>query len=115
MERDTRQTCIDRCLACHMVCLDLAADIELAHGVEADEVVTLMADCAEICFLVASSLSERPSGINRALARLCAELCGRCAVACRREARGRKAEECVLACRRCSESCADMSLETRLQ
>ena len=100
------QQCIDECLNCHRVCLQMAMNHCLELGgkhTEPNNFRTMIA-CAEICqtsanfMLIGTELHNLTCGV-------CAQVCEECARSCE----GLDGmEECVQACRRCAESCRTM-------
>ena len=101
------QECIDNCLQCHRICLDMAMNHCLEAGGRhvAPEHFRLMTTCAEICRTAAAlMLSSSPQ--HQAVRAVCADVCEACARSCE-ELDGM--EDCVRACRLCAESCRDMA------
>jgi hypothetical protein len=100
------EECIQACLDCHAICLDVAR--HCAHAGEAAEqtrLITLLLDCADCCRTTANFML-RDSPLHGRLCRLCVDLCR----ACERECRALAGEQermlrCAQACRRCAESC----------
>lgn len=112
-ERLEREDCIMRCHTCHRACLDLAAVLDRGYGVEAIRFATLLLDCAELNLLLASSLTDCPTRLNRPLALLCAEIGERCGAECARCIDEDDAEACIDACARSASACRRLSeLET---
>jgi len=50
---------------CHRECVELASALDFVYGGEASRLVALLADCAEISMMLASSLTNRKSRFNR--------------------------------------------------
>src|SRR5687767_4266798 len=100
------EECIQACLDCHAICLDLAR--HCAHAGETAEqarLVTLLLDCADCCRATANFML-RDSPMHARLCRLCAELCVECERECRARMDGGEGMlRCADACRRCAESC----------
>ncbi|GEM_PF-3787414 len=112
-ERLEREDCIARCRTCHRACLALEAALERGYGIEAARFRTLLLDCAEVNFLLASSLTDYPARVNRPLVVLCAELGERCAAECARCLDENDGDACVSACARSAQTCRRLSeLET---
>ena len=112
-ERLEREDCIARCHACHRACLDLVAALERGYGVEAIRFGTLLLDCAEVNLVLASSLTDFPTRLNRPLATLCAELGERCGAECARCIDEDDGESCISACARSARACRRLAeLET---
>ena len=100
-------TCIDNCLNCHQVCLQMAMNHCLIAGGKhiEPEHFKLMLDCVKIC---AASAEFQLSGSAFAiqLCGVCAEICEACADSCEQVG---DMNECVVACRKCAKSCAEMA------
>ena len=101
------QRCVDECLRCYAVCLQMAMNHCLEVGGEhvAPQHFRLMMACAEICrtsahFMLIGSEHHRHTCAE------CAEICEQCARECERLG---DMQECVDACRRCAESCRKMA------
>ncbi|MFL6624456.1 MAG: four-helix bundle copper-binding protein [Sulfurifustaceae bacterium] len=107
MAGHTLQECIDNCIACHRVCLEMAMTHCLEHGGKhvAPEHFRLMINCAEICRTAADFMLSR-SPLHRQTCAVCADVCDACAGSC--EALG-DMDDCVRACRLCAESCREMA------
>jgi hypothetical protein len=104
---DEMQSCIDKCLECHSVCLSMAMNHCLEAGgkhLEPDH-FRLMIACAEICQTSANFMLIG-SDLHKRVCAVCAEVCEACAKSC--EEIGNM-QECVDACRACAESCRQMA------
>jgi hypothetical protein len=103
-QHDTlRETAIEACLACFATCHGMAMDHCLETGGDhaGPRHFRLMIGCAELCRATATLLlGQAPHGA--ALARVCADMCDACAVACDRL---RDMPACVAACRACAAAC----------
>ena len=101
------QQCIDECLNCHRVCLQMAMNHCLEQGgkhVEPRHFRTMLA-CAEIC-QTSANFMLMGSELHKITCGACAQVCNECAV----NSEGLDGmEECVQACRRCAESCRRMA------
>jgi hypothetical protein len=100
------EECIQACLDCHAICLDLARHCAHAGaGSGQTRVMTLLLDCADCCRATANFML-RDSPMHGRLCRLCAELCRACERECRASAgeHGRMLR-CADACLRCAEAC----------
>lgn len=104
-QRVEREECIARCHACYRACLDLVAALEHGYGVTAIRFGTLLLDCAEINVVLASSLADFPTRLNRPLALLCAEIGERCSAECARCVDEDDCEICINACARSARAC----------
>ncbi|MDE2229617.1 MAG: hypothetical protein KGL11_11330 [Alphaproteobacteria bacterium] len=112
-ERLERADCIARCHASHRACLDLAAALDHDYGIEAVRFGTLLLDCAEINLMLAASLADCPTRLNRPLAMLCAEIGERCGAECARCVDEDEADACISACARSAHACRRLAeLET---
>ena len=101
------QRCVDECLRCYAVCLQMAMHHCLEAGGEhtAPRHFRLMMACAEIC-RTAAHFMLIGSEHHRHVCAECAEICEQCAKDCERLG---DMQECVDACRRCAESCRKMA------
>lgn len=106
------QNCIQNCLDCHSICLNLlnycipqgGSHAELGH-------LRLLLDCAEIC-QTSANFMLRGSELHSRVCGLCAEVCERCAQDCERFSDDQQMMACAEICRRCSESCRQMAMAT---
>jgi hypothetical protein len=115
VDSERRRDCVDKCLICHVVCLDFAVGLEGAQEREAVGLSTLLEDCAEISLMFAVSLLHREARINLALSTLCIEICERCAIECGRLFGGDEADPCIIACGSASTSCRNIVESWSLQ
>jgi hypothetical protein len=101
------EACIENCLSCHKICLQMAMNHCLETGGDHTEPshFRLMINCAEICQTSANFMLSG-SDLHHLTCGVCAEVCRRCADDCERIG---GMEECVQACRECAESCAQMA------
>lgn len=101
------QKCVDECLRCYAVCLQMAMNHCLETGGEhvAPPHFRLMMACAEIC-RTAAHFVLIGSEHHRHVCAECAEICEQCARDCERLG---DMQECVDACRRCAEICRKMA------
>ena len=99
--------CVDACLRCYAVCLQMAMNhcLELGGEHVAPGHFRLMMACAEICRTAAHFMLIGSEHHKHTCAE-CAEICEQCAADCERLG---DMQECVEACRRCAESCRRMS------
>jgi hypothetical protein len=107
LDTERRQDCVEKCLLCHVICLDFAAALDAAPGLPAG-LSALLADCAEISLMLAMSLLNRKARINLPLSSLCIEICERCATECGRLFNDEEADSCIVACGGASASCRNM-------
>ena len=101
------QSCVDECLRCYAVCLQMAMNHCLEAGgkhVEPKHFRLMMA-CAEMCRTAAHFMLIGSEHHKHTCAE-CAEICEECAKDCDRLD---GMEECVAACRRCAASCRKMA------
>jgi hypothetical protein len=115
IERQERADCLTRSHSCHRECVELAAVLDHVYGSKASRLVALLADCAEISMMLASSLTNRKSCFNRPLIALGVEVSERCASECARQMEEAEAETCIAACAQFSASCRAMIQESTLQ
>lgn len=101
------QRCIQDCLNCHSVCLQMATNMCLETGGRHTEPAhfRLMLNCAEIC-QTAANFMLTGSELHDRVCDVCAHVCTACAESC--EQLG-DMQECVDACRRCAQSCEGMA------
>ncbi|HYX86324.1 MAG TPA: four-helix bundle copper-binding protein [Gaiellales bacterium] len=94
---------IEAATDCHQACVEalswgLQQRGEPAHLLHA----RLMLDCAQMCD-TARDFMLRSSDFAHQAARLCADVCDRCAASCERMGEGMAT--CAEACRRCAAAC----------
>ena len=101
------QSCVDECLRCYAVCLQMAMNHCLEVGGEhvQPKHFRLMMACAEMCRTAAHFMLIGSEHHKHTCAE-CAEICEECARDCERLD---GMEDCVGACRRCAESCRKMA------
>ncbi|MDB6005859.1 MAG: ferredoxin [Prosthecobacter sp.] len=101
------EKCIQECLQCHHICLEMAMNHCLQAGGQHTEPThfRLMLNCAEICQTSANFMLSG-SDLHHLTCQVCAEVCKRCADSC---ASVGEMDECVQACRSCAETCAQMA------
>ena len=101
------QACIDDCLRCYRICLDMASShcLELGGEHAKPAHIQLMLACSEVC-RSAAHLMLLGTPHHRHLCAECAEICEDCARDCERVG---QMEDCVKACRACAESCRKMA------
>jgi hypothetical protein len=115
IESEERADCLAKSQLCHRECVELASALDYVYGGEASRLVALLADCAEISMMLASSLTNRKSRFNRPLIELGVELTERCASECARQMDEAEAQACIAACAQFSASCRAMTQEPTLQ
>lgn len=101
------RSCIEECLRCHGMCLNMAMGHCLEQGGKHVEPrhFRLMIACAEICQTAANFMLIGTEH-HRHTCRECAEICEECATSCQQLG---GMGDCVQACRRCAESCRKMA------
>jgi hypothetical protein len=104
------QECIQNCLDCHRVCLELVSHCLKMGGKHAEpDHIRLLLDCAQIC-ATSADFMIRGSDLHALTCGACAEVCARCADDCERMAEGDEPmTRCAEVCRRCAESCRRMA------
>lgn len=105
----TMAACIDNCVECHRVCLEVVQHCLRKGGkhAEADH-IRLLLDCAEIC-QTSANFMIRGSDLHTHMCGVCAEICARCAEECERMGDDDEMRRCGEVCRRCAESCRRMA------
>jgi hypothetical protein len=100
--------CIERCLECHKVCIQVIAQC-LHKGGEhaAPEHIRLLLDCAEIC-QTSANFMLRGSEHHTQTCGVCADVCEACTEDCERLGDAMM-KQCAEACRRCAASCSEMA------
>lgn len=101
------EECVEHCLDCHHICLEMAMNHCLEAGGKHVEPghFRLMMNCAEICQTSANFMLSG-SELHRLTCGVCAEVCTKCAEDCK--ALG-DMEACVAACEKCAVSCRKMA------
>ena len=103
------QQCIQACVKCHQVCVQLIHHCLSKGGKHAEpDHVRILQDCAEICELSANFML-RNSDFHSRVCEACAKICLACAQECERIADDDRMELCVDLCQRCAESCTAMA------
>lgn len=102
--------CIDNCLRCHSVCIEVAGHCLRMGGAHAGvEHQRTLSDCAKACLTSAHFMLHR-SKFHREYCRLCADVCNACAASCEQLSQGDQLmNQCVQTCRECEASCRRMS------
>jgi hypothetical protein len=105
-ENRDMQDCIDACLSCHRMCLQMAMTrcLQLGGKHTEPEHFRLMLNCAELCQTSANFMLSG-SSIHSVVCAACAEVCRRCADDCEKVG---DMDECVRECRKCAERCEEM-------
>ncbi|HYE10768.1 MAG TPA: four-helix bundle copper-binding protein, partial [Patescibacteria group bacterium] len=76
------QNCIDTCIKCAQACNKcFKACLEKDHINEMKEALSLLVDCAEMCYVTAAYMSK-DNIFSEELSSSCAELCEKCASIC---------------------------------
>ncbi|HWA28401.1 MAG TPA: four-helix bundle copper-binding protein [Lacunisphaera sp.] len=98
--------CIEACSSCHDICAQTVYQLCLPIGGKyvGAALLTLMADCAQIC-RTAADFMIRGSDRHLLACRLCAEICSACAEDCERVG---GMDACARACRHCADCCQTM-------
>jgi hypothetical protein len=99
---------IDACTDCHQVCVESISACMQRGGEHAHLLhLRLLMDCATVCDAT-RDLMLRSSDFAHQTARLCAQVCERCAASCER-LEGDDMARCAAACRRCAALCNNMA------
>lgn len=105
---DMRQ-CIQDCLECASICdQTLAYCLEQGGEHARVEHINLLRDCDESCTIAASMMS-RKSRFSGEPRQLCVLVCAACAEWCESMADDAQMSACAEACRRCEESCRNLT------
>lgn len=103
------QMCIQNCLDCHRICLQMISHcLEKGGKHAAPEHIRLLMDCAEIC-QTSANFMLRNSSFHSYTCDICAEICETCANDCARFSDDEHMQACADMCRRCAESCRKMA------
>lgn len=106
---DEMQVCIQNCLQCHQVCLQMIDHCLKKGGMHAEPShIKLLQDCAQIC-ATSADFMIRSSDLHGRVCGVCAEACLACAVDCDRLSDDEMMKMCAEVCRRCAESCQKMA------
>jgi hypothetical protein len=101
--------CIDECTRCHEVCLStIPYCLEQGGQHAAEEHITLLLDCANIC-QTSADFMLRGSDEHARICAVCAALCSRCAEDCDQFAEDEVMHACAQNCRQCADSCEHMA------
>ena len=101
------KSCIDNCLKCYSVCVEMAMNhcLEMGGKHVAPRHFRLMAACAEVC-RTAAHLMLTSSDHHKVMCAICSKVCADCANDC---AELGDMDDCVQACRKCADSCRKMA------
>lgn len=101
------QRCIDACLYCASVCNYCASSCIKEEDVKMMALcIQLDMECAAMCY-AAAQLMSLGSSDAKAVCRLCANFCRRCAAECDRHD-NEHCRKCADACRACAIACENM-------
>jgi hypothetical protein len=106
----TMQECITNCLDCHSVCLQTISHCLSKGGDHAEsDHIRVLHDCTQVC-ITSADFMLRNSPLHPMICHICARVCEICAVDCESFADGdEQMRLCIVACRRCTESCGEMA------
>jgi len=105
MSQVEMQQCIQDCLNCHAVCMQVADKYRQGGSEQANaEHMYMLLDCAEMC-LTSAHFMQHNSPLYGYTCQTCAQVCTHCANMC--EQMGNS--DCVNACRACAESCQQIT------
>lgn len=105
------QQCIENCLSCHAICLEMVSHCLKQGGPHAEaNHIRMLLDCAEICQTSANFMING-SPFHSDTCGLCAKICTECAEECSRPefAGDKHMQTCVEMCRRCAATCQEMA------
>lgn len=110
MPHEQFKSCIDACVRCAQECEHCAtACLGERDAASLANCIRLDADCAEMCWGVASFMS-RGSEFAPDLCGMCAEICDVCAAECQKHAsRMDHCRVCAEVCRNCAEECRQVA------
>ncbi|MDF2890392.1 MAG: hypothetical protein K0R80_759 [Clostridia bacterium] len=102
------QACIDSCIKCAQACNKcFRASLENDDINDMKEALSILVDCAEICYVTAAYMSKG-TDLFAGLCSSCAELCERCANICEAY-EDLHCQASVKACRQCAADCINIS------
>jgi hypothetical protein len=103
------QSCIEECLHCHRVCVEMTAHcLEKGGRHAAAGHIRVLMDCAQIC-ATSADFMLRGSPLHMNTCAACAIVCEACAQSCDQFADDEVMKRCADVCRRCAASCREMS------
>lgn len=104
VEKNEMQTLVDACIACAQACNKcFRVCLEKQNLHEMKEVLSILVDCAEICYVTAAYVSN-DNLYTQELSRTCIDLCEKCADICQ-SYEDLHCQASVKACRHCAEEC----------
>lgn len=99
------QVCIDKCAACHRVCLETLTYCTEKGGRHAETShMQLLMDCAQIC-QTSADFVIRKSEFGEKACYFCGDVCDRCAESCEGFQGDEQMRRCAETCRQCAEAC----------
>jgi hypothetical protein len=102
------QGCIDACVKCAQACNKcFKSCLEKDNINEMKLALSILVDCAEICYVTAVSMSQN-NNFSSELSDACAELCDKCATICE-VYEDLSCQDSVKACRNCAAECRKVS------
>lgn len=102
------QTCINACIICAKACNKcFKACLEKDNIDEMKEALSILVDCAEICYVTAIYMSK-DSTFSEELSLTCAEICEKCASICGHYD-DLPCQASVEACKQCAAACKELS------
>ncbi|MFQ4141275.1 four-helix bundle copper-binding protein [Chlorogloeopsis sp. ULAP02] len=106
------EVCRKACTDCYKICIEILNYCKIQGGKYIDMTMVLMIrDCAEMCMMCINTIDDGSEFMGRICA-LCAEMCDRAAMVCEQMSDDAKMMECAVACRKCSEYCYQMGLQS---
>jgi hypothetical protein len=103
------QPCINACIICAKACNKCFKEcLEKDNINELKEALSILVDCAEICYVTAVYMS-RDGTFSEELSSSCAELCEKCASICERY-EYLSCQDTVAACKQCAEACKELAI-----
>jgi triphosphoribosyl-dephospho-CoA synthetase len=103
------QPCINACIICAKACNKCFKEcLEKDNINELKEALSILVDCAEICYVTAVYMSKDDT-FSEELSSSCAELCEKCASICERY-EYLSCQDTVAACKQCAEACKELAI-----
>jgi hypothetical protein len=103
------QPCINACIICAKACNKCFKEcLEKDNINELKEALSILVDCAEICYVTAVYMS-RDGTFSEELSSSCAELCEKCASICEHY-ENLPCQDSVESCKQCAVACKELSI-----
>jgi hypothetical protein len=103
------QSCINACIICAKACNKCFKEcLEKDNINELKEALSILVDCAEICYVTAVYMSKDDT-FSEELSSSCAELCEKCASICEHY-ENLPCQDSVESCKQCAVACKELSI-----